>query len=158
MEMRDFLMDNVKLVDPLESTRLQPGSMVRRRMHEVSSPLAWIHCFLAYAAIRCRDPFTRDMLAYARLILGEAMCHGGSGWLEYDRAARQQHAIDPAKPWNVLDPGLHSSFILSRSSAAAVKRCTACQGVDHTTSQCALASIKPAVQQAGVEPCRCGYI
>ena len=63
------------------------------------------------------------------------MCHGGSGWLEYDRATRQQCAIDPAKPWNVLHPGLHSSFILSWSSVAAVKHCTACQGVDHTTSQ-----------------------
>ena len=83
---------------------------------------------------------------------------GGGHVIEYDRAARQQHAIDPAKPWNVLDPGLHSSFILSRSSVAAVKRCTACQGVDHTTSQCALASIEPAVQQAGVEPCRRGFI
>ena len=64
----------------------------------MSSPLAWIHCFLAYAAIRCRDPFTSDMLVYARLILGEAMCHGGSGWLEYERAARQQRATDLAKP------------------------------------------------------------
>ena len=70
VEMWDFLMDNVKLVDRLESTGLQPGSTVRPRMHEVSSPLAWIHCFLAYAAIRCRDPFTRDMLAYTRLISG----------------------------------------------------------------------------------------
>ena len=52
------------------------------------------------------------------------MCHGGSGWLEYDRAARQQRAIDPAKPWNVLDPGLHSSFILSRCSAAAARGLT----------------------------------
>ena len=149
-------MDNVKLVNRLESTSLQPGSMVHPRMHEESSPLACIHCFLAYAAIHCLDPFTRDMLAYARLILGEAMCHRGSGWLEYDRAARQQRAIDPAKPWNVLDPGLHSGFILSRSSAAAVKHCTACQGIDHT-SQCALVSIEPAVQQAGMEPCCHSY-
>ena len=51
-----------------------------------------------------------------------------------------------------------SSFIFSRSSAAAVKCCTACQGIDHTTNQCALASIEPAVQQAGVEPCCRGYI
>ena len=72
---------------------------------------------------------------YVSLCEGEAMCHGGSGWLEYDRATRQQRAIDPAKPWNVLHPGLHSSFILSWSSVAAVKRCTACQRVDHTTSQ-----------------------
>ena len=98
------------------------------------------------------------MLAYARLILGETMSHGGSGWLECDRAARQQRAIDPAKPWNVLDSGLHSSFILNRSSAAAVNRCTACQGVDHTTSQCQLAYIEPAVQQAEVEPRHCSYI
>ena len=61
VEMRDFLMDNVKLVDRLESTGLQPGSMGRPRMREVSSPLAWIHCFLAYAAIRCRYSFTRDV-------------------------------------------------------------------------------------------------
>lgn len=74
-------------------------------------------------AIRSRDPLTRDMLAYARLILGEAMSHGGTGWLEYDRAARQQRAIDP---WNVLDPGLHSAFILSRSSSSFIKRCKRC--------------------------------
>ena len=86
------------MVDRLVSTGLQPGAMLCTRMSEVSSPLAWIHCFLAYAAIRCRDQFTSDMLAYARLILEEAMCHGGSGLFEYNRAARQQRAIDPAKP------------------------------------------------------------
>ena len=48
VEMWDFLMDNVKLVDRLESTGLQPGSMFRPRMREVSSPLAWIHCFLQF--------------------------------------------------------------------------------------------------------------
>uniref|UniRef100_A0A1X7TZ31 Uncharacterized protein n=1 Tax=Amphimedon queenslandica TaxID=400682 RepID=A0A1X7TZ31_AMPQE len=115
MEMREFLLDNVKLLDKLEYTGLHHG-MSRPRMREVSSPLAWIHCFLAYTAIRCQDPFARDMLSYARLILGEAMCHGGTGWLEYDRATRQQRAIDPLKPWNIIDPGLHSAFILSHST------------------------------------------
>ena len=155
--MREFLLDNVKLVDKLESTGFHPG-MSRPRMREVSSPLAWIHCFLAYAAIRCQDPFTRDMLAYARLILGEAMCHGGTGWLEYDRAARQQRAIDPLKPWNILDPGLHSAFILSRNSATTLKRCSSCQGVDHTASQCALTSIEPASQQIWTEPRRRSFV
>lgn len=56
------------------------------------------------------------------------MCHGGTGWLEYDRAARQQRAINPLRPWNVIDPGLHSAFILSRSAATAVRRCSSCQG------------------------------
>ena len=91
MEMRDFLVDNVKLLDNLESAHvtagLQAGTLSQPRAREVASPLAWIHCFLAYVAIRCRDPLTRDMLAYARLILGEAMSHCRTGWLEYDRAA-----------------------------------------------------------------------
>ena len=162
MEMRDFLVDNVKLLDNLESAHvtagLQASTLSRPRAREVASPLAWIHCFLAYVAIRCRDPLTRDMLAYARLILGEAMSHGGTGWLEYDRAARQQRAIDPSKPWNVLDPGLHSAFILSRSSSAYIKRCSLCQGVDHIASQCALASLDSFQGQGGAETRRRSFI
>uniref|UniRef100_A0A1X7U1S3 C3H1-type domain-containing protein n=1 Tax=Amphimedon queenslandica TaxID=400682 RepID=A0A1X7U1S3_AMPQE len=152
VEMREFLADNVKLLDSLEAT--PGGNAGRPRVREVSSPLTWIHCFMAYAAIRCKDPFTRDMLAYARLILGEAMRHGGSGWLEYDRAARQQRAIDPTKPWNVLDPGLHSALVLSRGSAASVKRCSLCHGADHTASQCALASLEHTPSQPWTTPRR----
>ena len=48
VEMWVFLMENVKLVNRQESTGLQPDLMVHPRMREVSSPLAWIHCFLAY--------------------------------------------------------------------------------------------------------------
>ena len=48
------------------------------------------------------------MLVYARLVLGEAMSHGGPDWLEYDRVARQLRADNTSKPWNVLDSGLHS--------------------------------------------------
>ena len=114
--------------------------------------------FLGLCSNLLSGPIHQGYVGLCKANSGEAMCHGGSGWLEYDRAARQQCAIDPAKPWNVLDPGLHSSFILSWSSAAAVKCCSACQGVNHTTSQCALASIEPAVQQAGVEPHHRGYI
>ena len=152
VEMREFLADNVKLLDSLEAT--PGGNAGRPRVREVSSPLAWIHCFLAYAAIRCQDPFARDMLAYARLILGEAMCHGGSGWLEYDRAARQQRAINPTRPWNVLDPGLHSALVLSRSAGALVKRCSLCHGADHSSSQCALASLDHTPSQPWTAPRR----
>lgn len=58
-------------------------------------------------AIITSDPATRDQLAYARLIITEALCHGGAGWLDYDRAFCQQAAADPSLRWNTLIPGLH---------------------------------------------------
>lgn len=149
VEMREFLPDNVKLVDKLDSAQaagfpsVYANPMHRPRLREVTSPVSWIHCFLAYAAVRANDSMTRDMLTYARLVLGEAMAHGGIGWLEYDRAARQQRAINPSKPWNVLDTGLHSKLVLGHGASGAAPQCIHCQGSDHTSSQCALAVFEP---------------
>ena len=149
IEMREFLPDNVKLVDKLESAQaagfpsVYANPMHRPRLREVSTPLSWIHCFLAYVAVRTDDSKTRDMLTYARLVLGEAMAHGGIGWLEYDRAARQQRALDPTKAWNVLDIGLHSKLILGHSASGTGSQCIHCQGSDHTSTQCALAVFEP---------------
>ena len=50
------------------------------------------------------DPTTCDQLAYSRLIIREALCHGGVGWLNYDRAFRQQAAVDHlcgGTHWNI---------------------------------------------------------
>ena len=44
------------------------------------------------------------MLAYCRLIIREALRHGGSGWQEYDRTFWCQVAIDPHLPWHSLHP------------------------------------------------------
>ena len=95
IEMREFLVDNMLLLERLKSVPglgllpvLSSGS--RPRLREVSDPVSWVSCFLAYVAILIADPLVQAQLAYARLILGEAQCHGGSGWLEYDRAFRQQ--------------------------------------------------------------------
>ena len=43
---------------------------------------------------KTRDPVTRDMLAYCRLIIREALRHGGNTWQDYDRAFHRQAAID----------------------------------------------------------------
>jgi hypothetical protein len=50
--------------------------------------------FLAYAAAMTSDPVTRDQLAYARLIIQQAQRQSGHGWMDYDRAFRQQIAAD----------------------------------------------------------------
>ena len=56
------------------------------RLREIESPLSWALCFLAYIVVCISDQETRDMLlTYARLVIREAQCHGGAGWLEYDK-------------------------------------------------------------------------
>ena len=82
--MQEFLADNMLLLEWLESVpglSLLPAlsSGHRPRLREVSDPVSWVSCFLAYVAILMSDPVVWAQLAYARLILGEAQCHGGTG-------------------------------------------------------------------------------
>ena len=119
----------------------------RPRLREPLTLSTWLYCFLAYSAIATSDPTTRDHLAYARLIMREALPHNNSGWLDYDRSFRQQAAADPSLQWNTLVPGLQASMILGNPSqqTAYSQRllCTLCRGVDHNRSDCALAYLHP---------------
>ena len=64
---------------------------------------------------------THEMLVYCRLIIPEALRHGGDGWLEYDRTFWCQAAVDPSLPWHSLVPGLQAATILNaRPSGGAV--------------------------------------
>lgn len=143
VEMRELLSDNLALHDQLEAVHgpllsmSTPGSL-RARMREVPSLTSWVYCFAAYMAVRTTDPLTRDMLAYCRLIIREALRHGGSGWQDYDRSFRSQAAIDHSLRWNSLLPGLQAATILGQRAGSGVF-CTLCRGVDHTAAQCALA-------------------
>lgn len=146
VEMREFLVDNMRLLDRLESVHgsgLLPSfsSGPRPRLREVTSLMSWIGCFLAYVAVGTSDHVTRDQLAYARLILGEAQLHGGTGWLDYDRASRQQRAVNPGIPWNTLDSGLHGRLILGQRSGSP-NFCSHCHESDHSDSSCALAALQ----------------
>ena len=145
VEMRELLADNIALHDQLESVHgplhslSTPGSL-RARIREVPSLISWVYCMAAYVAVRTRDSTTRDMLAYMRLIVREAMRHGGGGgggWQEYDRSFRNQAAIDPTLRWNTLLPDLQASTILGHGMGRGTY-CSLCRGVDHQAAQCAL--------------------
>ena len=99
VEMRDLLTDNTSLLRQLETFGGQypmptmPG-ILKPRLRDITTLPSWVYCFLANTAIRSPDPTTREMLAYARLVIRESPRHGGSGWLQYDRVFRQQAALD----------------------------------------------------------------
>ena len=144
IEMKELLADNIALINHLESVQGSPSFMgaMRPRLREVSSLPTWCYCFMGYMAVRTSDPTTRDQLAYARLIIREAHRHGGSGWLDYDRAFRQQAAIDPGVRWNTLNPGLQAATMLGQRASQGTF-CTLCRGVDHPRAQCALSCLQP---------------
>ena len=85
------------------------------------------------------------MLTYARLVIREAQCHGGAGWLEYDKwFCQQQAALSTQQPWNELNASLHVATVMSLRSGDK-KPCRLCREPD---SQCALASLQfPQPQQ-----------
>ena len=98
------------------------------------------------------DPNTRSMLAYSRLLICEALCHGGSGLMEYDRVFRRQLAINPTMPWNTLEPSLQAATILGQRNSTGMF-CSICQECDHSANQCALAPLQQQVRSyIGGEP------
>ena len=142
VEMRDLLTNNISLIQQMEAFNghctlpALPG-MLKPRLREVSSLASWIYCFLAYVAIRAQDPTTRDMLAYARLLVREAQRHGGSGWLDYDWVFWQQAAIDRLLQWNTLHPGIQAAMMMGGGPGSGTF-CILCRGSDHLASNCAL--------------------
>lgn len=154
IEMREFLRDNILLLEQLETLQGSmpqlsaiPGS-ARPRLRDVTSPLAWVHCFLTYMGACTSDPTTRSQAAYACLILMEAQRHGGRGWLEYDKAFRRQAAGNSSLRWDIIDQGIQASTINNRGLY-----CNTCNQTDHTTNQCALSFFQPpASMEQGVTP------
>ena len=149
--MRELLTDNISLVHQLESIQgFSPLNLLgatRPKLREITSLSTWIYCFLGYVAIRTSDPTARDQLAYARLIVREALHHGGAGWLDYDRDFSQQAAADPSLRWNTILPGLQASTMLGHGASQGAQFCTLCREVDHTRANCALLCLQSPTQR-----------
>ena len=95
-------------------------------------------------AIGKNDTRTRDQLAYGQLIIWEAQCCSGNGWLDYDAAFWKQAEIDSSLPWNTLHPGLQVKMILGQGGSP-VTRCLSCRGHDHNQKHCALSFLLPPI-------------
>ena len=156
VDMRDLLADNISLHNQLEALHGQaslasPASL-QPRLREVPSLSSWLYCFAAYMAVLTTDPRTQDMLAYCRLIIKEALRHGGTGWQEYDRTFRRQAAIDSSLPWNTLVPGLQAATLVGPRGASWGTFCTLCREPDHNANQCALSVMQQRVRSPAETP------
>ena len=142
--MKDLLADNMSLCTQLEAL---PGphsiyaGFAKPRLRDIQSPLTWVSCFLAYAAVLTPDAKTRNLLTYGRLVVREAQRHGGPGWQEYDKIFRQHAALDPSVQWNELNPSLHASTIMTYRSGTS-QCCGLCHEPDHGIHNCALVGLQ----------------
>ena len=122
------------------------------KVRDVTTLPSWICCFMSYLAVLTTDQLTRERLAYAVLIVSEAMRHGSQGWLEYDRLFRQQAALDQSLPWNVIHPGLQATTILSQRAGQGTF-CSLSQESDHPTHQCATLQLQqPTLRNSAGQP------
>lgn len=152
VEMKELLTDNISLLQQLDAVNVQYGlpalpGLMRPRLREVTTLPSWLYCYLAYVAIRCPDPTTRDMLSYGRLLIRESQRHGGSGWLAYDKVFRQQAAIDSLLRWNTIDPGIQAATLTCNVPAGVPAFCTLCREPGHAASDCALAYLQQPTMQ-----------
>ena len=131
---------------------ISPSSS-RPRLRKLATLPSWLYCFLTYVSVLSTDPVVRDRLTYARLIIREALRHGGRGWLDYDRLFRQQAALDSGIAWNATNTSLLVATVLGQHPAGVGQSCAVCHGFDHSQAQCALQVVQqPLHQESATRP------
>ena len=73
------------------------------QLREISNPMTWVYCFLSLIAAKADCEATRDLVAYAQIIIGPARKHGELSWLAYDQQFHQQLAGGAEPTWNDIN-------------------------------------------------------
>ena len=144
--MREFLPDNIAMAERLAAlpsgvSYAKPPS--EREIWGERALITWVASFSTYVAIvaDAHPERVADMLAYMRLLIGEAGKFSGTGWLTYDSVFRRNNEGKEAR-WNHLDASLHQVYIASAGDKL-VAPCRHCHEVDHSSANCAVAALLP---------------
>ena len=149
IDFKEFLVDNTLLLQriqelsqagaiPAAAQPLLSGS----RMREVSDPLTWVSCFLAFMAAKIDHEETRRLAAYGMIIMQLVRKHGGNGWRLYDKQFRLQQAAGAGLSWVEINPSLLAATVLGQPSDRGCRPCLLCLAPDHTREDCALVSLE----------------
>ena len=159
VDFKEFLADNVLLLQRLQelgmagsvAPAMQPlvsGS----RLREVTDPVSWASCFLAFLATKVEHRETRELAAYGMIVLQLASKHQGAGWRSYDRQFRQHQAAGAGLSWADLNPSLMAATVLGDSSGGRGRPCSLCLSADHSKEDCALASLESTAKENEAPP------
>ena len=149
VELKELLIDNMALLQRLQEVG-HPSShqllSTPTRLRDIQDPLTWVSCFLSFMAVKANHDPTRELVAYALIIIQLARKHGGRGWLSYDSIFRQQLAAGAINKWSELNPSLMAATVLQSATPghndSFSRVCSICFGHDHTKADCALAPLE----------------
>ena len=136
LDLKELLPDNVTLVERIQglgNAVVVHSPQTTVRLRSISDPLTWVFYFLSFMVASSDCQTTRDMAAYAQIVIHQSRKHPGGGWLAYDQLFRQQRAAGIVLPWNDLAPSIMAATVLRAGES-----CSLCHLPDHPTDQCAL--------------------
>ena len=85
VDLRELMPDNAALSKMLSEVRAVSAVQAGSKIREIEDPPTWAFYFLALLAVLVEDPKTKEMAAYAQLIIHLSQRHWRRGWLAYDR-------------------------------------------------------------------------
>ena len=148
-DLKELLPDNAALLTRLQElghipAAAMPAHISGLKLREINNPLTWVFTFLSFIAAKTTSEPTRDLVAYAQIVIQLAQRHGGLGWITYDQSFRQQMAGGAAVPWKEVNASLLSATVLAPQPECTTRRlhCSFCQGADHSSQECALNPVK----------------
>ena len=116
----ELLPDNLEMLRRMQSSQAGQGKAPsRRRPRQIMGIPTWVQCFAVYAGVLLQRHPGRalDLRGYLWLVVHEAQCHSGMGWLIYDARFRQLAAANHSLSWSQLHPSLYVLTILAMDQA-----------------------------------------
>ena len=80
MDFKVLLSDNAELVKRLQELGVPTPFLsghTQSKLHVVPDPFSWVRCFLLFMAAKSDYAETREMAAYAVIVINVARSHGG---------------------------------------------------------------------------------
>ena len=115
IELNELLPSRLGIPQPTLMDVLAPSKQTTP-LKQITSIQQWVSCFNTFIAVVSikRPDKVRDLLAYSSIVVKASEEFEGTPWLEYDIRFRKEAAVDPSKPWAVIDA---SSWTLCFSGA-----------------------------------------
>lgn len=152
VELKELLVDNDSLVQRIHELghpSVHAVASSATRMRDIPDPLTWVFCFLSFLAVKSDHELTKQLAAYAQLVIQMSWKHGGMGWRSYDSRFRKQLAAGVPLEWTKVESSIMATSVIRSASSDAL--CSHCWEADHKAADCALATLE-STPKGGARP------